>query len=321
MDLSKIPSVELLNRLEKLTRTERKITHLILCHINEVESRRLYAELGFDSMFKYLTKQLGYGEDSAYRRLQAARLLKQVPAVAETLEEGTLNLTQLTQVQKCIKQEIKLGHKVDAQQTTHILEEIQNKSSFETQKYLAQEFNQPIQTYEVIKPQQDNSIRLELTFTEEQMKTLQQAKDLLSHVLHDGSWAELFTLLAKKHIQKEMGKTTKNIDSVKNVVEAEKPDNSDITEKTDSAQKLTPSFTTQRKRRNIKITLKRKLLKKANYCCEYIAPITGTKCKSTYQLQIDHRIPLARGGSDSPENLRILCRTHNLLFAQQWGLS
>lgn len=152
MDLSKIPSVELLNRLEKLTRTERKITHLILCHINEVDSRRLYAELGFDSMFKYLTKHLGYGEDSAYRRLQAARLLKQIPAVAEKLEEGTLNLTQLTQVQKCIKQEIKLGHKVDAQQTTHILEEIQNKSSFETQKYLAQEFNQPIQTHEVMKP-------------------------------------------------------------------------------------------------------------------------------------------------------------------------
>lgn len=128
------------------------------------------------------------------------------------------------------------------------------------------------------------------------MKTLQQAKDLLSHVLPDGNWAELFTLLAKKHVQREFGKT-------------------------DKVSKLTPSFTTQRKRKNIKVTLKRELLKKANYCCEYVAPLTRTKCMSTYQLQIDHHIPLARGGSDSPENLRILCRTHNLLFAQKWGLS
>lgn len=69
MELSKISNQELLGRLEKLVLTERKITHVILCHINEVESRRLYAELGFDSMFKYLTRHCGYGEDSAYRRL------------------------------------------------------------------------------------------------------------------------------------------------------------------------------------------------------------------------------------------------------------
>ncbi|WP_374077458.1 HNH endonuclease [Bdellovibrio bacteriovorus] len=276
---------------------ERKITHLILCHINEVESRRLYADLGFDSMYKYLTQQLGYGEDSAYRRLQAARLLKQVPAVAEKLEEGTLNLTQLTQVQKCLKQEIKLGHKIDLQQTTQILDEIQNKYGSETQKFLAQEFNQPVQTHEIIKQQQDNSVRLEMTFTEEQMKTLRQAKDLLSHVLPDGNWAELFTLLAKKHVQKELGKV-------------DKP----------KKKKLTHNFLPQRNRRNIKITLKRELLKKAHHCCEYIDSHSGKKCESTYQLQIDHCIPLACGGSDTPENLRVLCRTHNIHAAYQWGI-
>ncbi|WP_413944727.1 HNH endonuclease [Bdellovibrio sp. HCB-162] len=307
MDLSKIANSELLGRLEKLTRTERKMTHLILCHINEVESRRLYAELGFDSMFKYLTKYLGYGEDSAYRRLQAARLLKQVPAVAEKIENGMLNLTQLTQVQKCLKQENHLGHKINNQQTVQVLEEIQNKSSFETKRFLAQEFNHPIQTHEVIKPQQDNSVRIEVMLTEDQMKTLQQAKDLLSHVLPDGNWADLFTLLAKKHIHKETGKTVKPNNTKSQSLKCE--------------GKLTPSFTTERKRKHVKVTLKRELLKNANHCCEYIAPTTGIKCTSTYQLQVDHRIPLACGGSHSPDNLRVLCRTHNLLSAQQWGLS
>lgn len=69
MEFKNILNQDLLGRLDKLARTERKLTHAILCHINEVESRRLYADLGFDSMFKYLTHHCGYGEDSAYRRL------------------------------------------------------------------------------------------------------------------------------------------------------------------------------------------------------------------------------------------------------------
>ncbi|WP_373999168.1 HNH endonuclease [Bdellovibrio bacteriovorus] len=295
MDLSKISNSELIVRLEKLTRTERKITHVILCHINEVESRRIYADLGFDSMYKYLTQQLGYGEDSAYRRLQAARLLKQAPQVAEKLENGSLNLTQLTQVQKCLKQEIKEGRKVDLKLTQQVLEKIENKTSFETAKCLAKEFNQSIQTQEVVKSQKDNSVRLEVTFTEEQMEVLMKAKDSLSHVLPDGDWTSLFLHLATKQLKKEHGKKSSLKDA-----------------------NSTQSFTAQRK--HIKITLKRELLHKANHCCEFVSPTDGKKCESTYQLQIDHRIPLARGGTNNPDNLRVLCRTHNLYFADKWGL-
>lgn len=295
MDLSKISNSELIVRLEKLTRTERKITHVILCHINEVESRRIYADLGFDSMYKYLTQQLGYGEDSAYRRLQAARLLKQAPQVAEKLENGSLNLTQLTQVQKCLKQEVKEGRRVDLKLTHQVLEKIENKTSFETAKCLAQEFDQAIQTREVVKPQKDNSVRLEMTFTEEQMVSLQKAQASLSHVLPDGNWADLFLHLATKHLKKEQGKK----------ISAKEP-------------QVTQGFAAQR--RHIKITLKRELLHKANHCCEFVSPTDGKKCESTYQLQIDHRIPLAKGGTNNSDNLRVLCRTHNLYFADKWGL-
>ncbi len=308
MELSRISNQELLSRMEKLVRTERKITHLILCHINEVEARRLYAELGFGSMFKYLTGHCGYGEDSAYRRLQAARLIKQAPEIAEKLEEGSLNLTQLTQVQKCLKQESKAGNRIESHQTLQILEQIQNISSYETKKVLAVEFNQPIQVHEVVKPQRDDSVRLELTFTAEQMKELSEAKDLLSHILPEGSLAGVIFYLAKSYNKKIKGK-----DVQKQEATIGKPN-----EKTISA---TPSFTTKQKRTPIKITERRRLLRQASYCCDYVHPETNKKCESTYQLQIDHQIPIARGGTNAPENLRVLCRTHNLLAASHWGLS
>jgi len=34
-------------------------------------------------------------------------------------------------------------------------------------------------------------------------------------------------------------------------------------------------------------------------------------------LEIDHRVPFARGGTNTPENLRVLCRAHNLFLAEQ----
>lgn len=295
MDLTRISNHELLGRLEKLAKTERKITHLVLWHINEMESRKLYAELGFGSMYEYLTKHLGYGESSAYRRIQSARLVKQIPHLSEKLEDGSLNLTQLTQVQKCLKEEKKAGGSVCLSKTAEILEKLENKSNFETQKVLALEFNQPIQMHEVTKPQQNNSVRLEITFTEEQMTTLQQAKDLFSHSLPEASWAEVITSLAQKQIGKVKGKNK-------------------------VTPRATRGFCVKQKRKYMTLATRRTLLERANNCCEYIDPISGRKCENHYQLQVDHRMPVACGGVNELENLRVLCRTHNLLAARQWGL-
>ena len=109
MTLHNIFNDELILRMQKLVRTERKVMHLVLLHIAEIESRKMYADLGFDGMYSYLTQGLGYSESAAYRRLQSARLLRQVPSVAENIEDGSLNLSQLTQVQKCLKESAKNG--------------------------------------------------------------------------------------------------------------------------------------------------------------------------------------------------------------------
>ncbi|MBS1971434.1 MAG: HNH endonuclease [Bdellovibrionales bacterium] len=304
MDLTKISNSELLVRLEKLAKTERKITHLVLWHINEMESRKLYADLGFGSMYEYLTKHLGYGESSAYRRIQSARLLKQIPHLAAKLEDGSLNLTQLTQVQKCLKEEKKAGVSVSLEKASEILEKIENKSNFETQKFLAMEFNQPIQMHEVVKPQRDQSVRLELTVSLEQMERWNQVKDLLSHSLPDGSWVEVMDYLAEAHLKRVLGKTQP--DKEKQGLRSERS---------------TRGFFTKQKRKYITLKVRRELLQKASHCCEYVEPVSGKKCESHYQLQIDHCVPLACGGEDDQNNLRVLCRTHNLLCAKQWGLS
>jgi len=50
--------------------------------------------------------------------------------------------------------------------------------------------------------------------------------------------------------------------------------------------------------------------------CTYVSA-GGRKCGSMNDLQIDHIVPFARGGDNSPSNLRLLCGKHNRLEAER----
>ena len=50
-------------------------------------------------------------------------------------------------------------------------------------------------------------------------------------------------------------------------------------------------------------------------CC-YESP-DGRRCSSTTALQIDHVTPVARGGANTTDNLRLLCAYHNRLEAER----
>lgn len=308
MDLQNISNSELLSRMQKLVKTERKITHLVLMHILEIESRRIYAELGYDGMYTYLTRELGYSEAAAYRRLQSARLLKQVPELSEKIESGTLHLSQLTRVQKCLKEKSRQGMRISAAEVLTVLEKVENKNTFQTEAVLAKEFDLPIQVQEFLRPQSDESVRLEITLTAEQFKELKKAKDLLSHICPNGEWSEVLGALAKKFNEKNVMKSKAKAKAF------------------NSASWTAPVVTdgvivtTVNRRKAISVSLRKELFSKANACCEYVNEKTLQRCGSKYQLQIDHVKPVAFGGTNDPINLRVLCRTHNLLAADHAGL-
>ena len=294
--ISKLPDHDLLSNLEKLVRSERKITELILRHILEVETRKLHLSLGYESVYKYLTKHLGYSESAAYDRLQAARLLKSVPGVGAKLQEGKLSLTQLVKVEQSLKQEKRLGNSINIAKTEEVLNKLENKTTFESEKILAVEFNQPAKTIQKIKPQQDDSVRLELTLSQEQYELLQKAQSLISHSVRDNNLADVITYLAKSLIQKKEGKPRQEVPT--------------------QGFRVMPKS----RRKYLPVNLRRKLFAKAQNSCEHIDAKTQRWCGSKYQLQIDHIRPLAKGGRDEITNLRVLCGVHNRAAALKWGL-
>jgi 5-methylcytosine-specific restriction endonuclease McrA len=45
-------------------------------------------------------------------------------------------------------------------------------------------------------------------------------------------------------------------------------------------------------------------------CCTFVGA-NGRRCRSTYQLQFHHKVPFARGGPATSENLTLHCGRHN----------
>ncbi len=305
INLKYISNDELLFRTENLVQTERKIMHLVLTHILEIMNRRLYADLGFDSMYSMMIKKYGYSESSALRRIDAAKLLRAVPEVANRLKSGTLNLSQAVQLQKCLESEAKKGEVVSELRTQEILDSLKNCNSFETRQVLAQEFDMPVKIQEIVRPQKDESVRLEITFTKEQFEELKKAKSLLSHIAHSGSWADVISVLASKLNQSKVRTKDKSIKSRSTSATEVRLSNS-----------LMGSTS---KRRYLSADLKRKIFANADGCCQYQTP-GGNRCGSKFQVQIDHITPVSWGGANSIDNLQLLCRTHNLLLARNMVL-
>jgi hypothetical protein len=64
-----------------------------LDHIAEVDSRKLYLPKAYPSMFAYCVEELHLSEDSAYKRIQAARAAVRFPAIFDAVAEGRLHLS------------------------------------------------------------------------------------------------------------------------------------------------------------------------------------------------------------------------------------
>ena len=173
-------------KLIGLVKNERKLTQEILTHINLFEKCAGHLKLGYSSMHQYLTRELGYSDDQAFRRLKAARLLNQVPEIANKLQDGSLNLSQAAQAQKAFETaERETGKPVTVAVKKEIINSLENASNFETKCLLIHQLNLKPEVEEKIKPQSNKTIRLETTLTQAQFDKLQNIKNLLSHTIPD----------------------------------------------------------------------------------------------------------------------------------------
>jgi len=83
----------LLRTLTAVVTQDRVTTAELLALIAEVDRRGLFRSEGYPSMFRYCVGRLGMSEDMAYKRIQAARKAREIPAIFSAIADGRLHLT------------------------------------------------------------------------------------------------------------------------------------------------------------------------------------------------------------------------------------
>ena len=69
------------------------------------------------------------------------------------------------------------------------------------------------------------------------------------------------------------------------------------------------------KTRYIPAPVRRLVEKRDGGRCTYRNP-HGRRCTKRHDLEFHHKGPFGRGGDHTPENLALMCRTHNTLLAE-----
>ena len=266
-----LQNTELISQFKTLVASERKITSQVLQFIAEIDRRRLYLDLAYGSLYDFLVKGHGYSNGAAMRRIEAARLLREIPEVASQIQSGAVSLSQLSIIQRAAKEHRKeTGQRLEPARKKELLLQIEGITQSQTEALVRTTLQialpkiQPKPVYH-----RDESVTLTITLSKEQMVTVEKARQLLAHVVPGGEWPEVFEHLCRKEVEKR------------------------TVSKGHSA-----------------VAIKKQLLNK-EACCQYVDMESGKKCDSTLRLELEHIRPRWAGGSDDAENLTILCAQHN----------
>jgi hypothetical protein len=126
MNLKFLSNEVLLSEIKRRVASEREMTLSILHHLREISRRSLYAYLGYSSLFAYVTQELGYDSASAMRRIDAMRLLQEIPEAEEKIQDGSLSLSSVARAQGFFKKE-----QVSPEKKKEILSALERKSTLE----------------------------------------------------------------------------------------------------------------------------------------------------------------------------------------------
>lgn len=346
MSLRSLSNDRILSRTRRLVRYERVFTVRVLSHLNEIEERRLHLDLGYRSMLDFCVRALGYARSSAGRRITAARCMKRFPELADMLEGNEVNVVTVA----CVAGILTLENKDE------VLGRIRGRTQEEVEAIVARYrprervpdrvrevfvprpavtaalpaltrqvvVTQPAQTpagkqshceteYKdsspkanepPAQPEFESRVVLKFSVSKPFMGKLRRFRSLAWHRLPaNATMEQVFELL------------------LDNALERDDPAlrHARRGEREKGKKKTTPAAGaahTESNPRRIPAQMRDAVFVRDQGKCTFVGR-TGHRCGSMNALQIDHIVPVARGGAASMDNLRLLCGYHNRLEAER----
>ena len=314
MNLENLSNDDLLSGLHSLVGQGRVVLARLLAYLGEVEERRLDLESACSSLFDFCTRRLGMSEDEAFRRVAGARLVRQFPVALGMIERGELHLTALLLLREHLTRD---NHE-------EVLRAAAHKTKGEVLSLLAERFPRadaparvqllpvaPAGTLQgipgaantspeatgarppLVEPLSPQRYKVQFTASAELMRKIDRATNRMRHKNPSGDLAlvldralDLLLAQLEKH---RLGKTTRP--------------------STKAPRKSTrPGYVPR--------AVRREVFARDGEQCGFVDQ-AGRRCPSKAFLELDHRNARALGGTDTADNLRVVCRRHNGLHAER----
>src|SRR5229473_1319469 len=311
--MESISARDLDRRLADLVRSERHLVVQFVVELAGFAKRELYRELGYTSLFYYCVRQLGLSKSSAFRRSEVARLIARFPVIAEQLAEGRMSIRALVELREVLTEE---NH-------AEVLARAEGKSQEEAQ-LLAVEYKPkpvprdvvralpmppaplvalsvvpagtetPPAPPEVVKPLTPDRRRLNVTVSADFMAELAQVRAALSHKCPGGEFEQVVREAFKLVLERDRKRKAL----------------------TDRPRAQSDTTCENENDRYVLAAVKRAVWERDQGRCTW--PMgDGELCGSTHRLEFDHDLEVALGGKPTIGNIRLLCKSHNRMKAEQ----
>jgi 5-methylcytosine-specific restriction endonuclease McrA len=347
MNFDNTSNFEIIQMIDKVFRSERLCQANFILLLSEVYKRSLYLEAGHSTMTDYCTKRFGLSEYSSYKRIQLSKISARFPEILEALKEKKLSLTTASliapklkaetyreQMIQCFgksKDEVKriiVGWEpkpdvtesvrhykrpvakedqaaTSKNNTAHRPDCVQPQSFLELQQPgITTDSSSDTKRPELIPLSQERTcLRFSVsTMIEEK---LSRAKE----VCGVRGLEEIFDLALEALLEKKDPQRREERRQKREILRFAQNDGNDNAAQDEQGCHAEP----QAKHPNtepVPVRLKDSLLRESGYQCTYMSP-EGHRCQERQRLEVDHVRPRAKGGTNDPANLRILCREHN----------
>jgi hypothetical protein len=351
--LGHLDDQQLLESLRTALAQGRKLTALLIAHLSEVETRRLHLHASSPSLFDYCVKRLGLSEDEACRRIDVARLARRFPEIYPLLADGSLSLSVVALLKPHLdepssRELLRASRGLSVARVRELLasrfprpdvpssiRKLPDKREpcVPRAETAAQALAAPVASTSVaepapavhatapqaaalgamppspaavsattpsaapprpatraVEPLAADRFRVQLTAGSELKRKLEQCRELMRHANPGGDLAPIveraLDLLLDKLMRERFG----------------------------AAQRPRTKISTSSARRPDRAT-QRAVVARDGLRCTWTSE-DGERCTGTGWLQLDHGQPFAKGGSSTPQNVRVLCAAHNRLAAE-----
>lgn len=291
VEITKLSDDELKSHVRKTVTKSHRVTAEMIRALIEVEDRLLYRESGrYTSMFYYCVRELGFSEGEAFLRLAAARLARRFPSVLDAIERGSVHLTNVSLIRKY----------ATAENIEGLLAVAASKSKRELKRQLAELAPRPdvpstitqARVHAKVDALAPERFKIEFTGDTALVEQIERILALSSHSNPRRDFAMMFRAalaLYETRLMKRFGQT-------------DRPRHG-ATEPTNP--------------RHVPAAIRREVVARDGMRCSFVTD-DSKRCTATHHLQFDHINAVALGGTGfRVEDVRILCRAHNLAAAER----